>query len=110
MQREKLKKRTGTPLYMAPELFMRYYGVESDQVRQQCIQQYSHLLCVTRVVLVDSVMSNMAELSAVLLQWALGIMMYQLLSGHLPFWDEQSDRSPFAVMSAILSKEVSLVP
>ncbi|BDA46230.1 Calcium-dependent protein kinase [Coccomyxa sp. Obi] len=68
-KKEKLNKRTGTPLYMAPELFMRYYGVESDQ-------------------------------------WALGIMMYQLLSGHLPFWDEQSDRSPFAVMSAILSKEV----
>lgn len=36
--------------------------------------------------------------------------MYQLLSGHLPFWDEQSDRSPFAVMSAILSAEVRLRP
>lgn len=70
MQSEKLHKRTGTPLYMAPELFMRYYGIESDQ-------------------------------------WALGIMMYQLLSGHLPFWDAQSDRSPLAVMSAILNKEVS---
>ena len=32
MQSGKLNKRTGTPLYMAPELFMRYYGVESDQV------------------------------------------------------------------------------
>ncbi len=32
LQSEKLNKRTGTPLYMAPELFMRYYGVESDQV------------------------------------------------------------------------------
>lgn len=31
-QSGKLNKRTGTPLYMAPELFMRYYGVESDQV------------------------------------------------------------------------------
>ena len=33
MQSAKLHKRTGTPLYMAPELFMRYYGVESDMVR-----------------------------------------------------------------------------
>lgn len=40
------------------------------------------------------------------MQWALGIMMYQMLSGHLPFWDAQSDRSPFAVMSAILNAEV----
>ena len=40
------------------------------------------------------------------MQWALGIMMYQMLSGHLPFWNAQSDRSPFAVMSAILSAEV----
>ena len=40
------------------------------------------------------------------MQWALGIMMYQMLSGHLPFWNAQSDRSPFAVMSAILNAEV----
>ena len=33
VQSAKLHKRTGTPLYMAPELFMRYYGVESDMVR-----------------------------------------------------------------------------
>jgi hypothetical protein len=39
-------------------------------------------------------------------QWATGIMVYQLLSGHLPFWDAGSDRSPFAVMSAILNQEV----
>ena len=35
LQSGKLNKRTGTPLYMAPELFMRYYGVESDQVIHQ---------------------------------------------------------------------------
>ena len=39
-------------------------------------------------------------------QWAMGILVYQLLSGHLPFWDAQSDRSPLAVMSAILNQEV----
>ncbi len=43
------------------------------------------------------------------MQWALGIMMYQMLSGHLPFWNAQSDRSPFAVMSAILNAEVSIL-
>lgn len=36
VQSGKLNKRTGTPLYMAPELFMRYYGVESDQVMPYC--------------------------------------------------------------------------
>ena len=35
--------------------------------------------------------------------------MYQLLSGHLPFWDAASDRSPFAVMSAILNQEARII-
>ncbi|KAK9842514.1 hypothetical protein WJX81_003789 [Elliptochloris bilobata] len=66
----KLHKRTGTPLYMAPELFMRYYGVESDM-------------------------------------WALGMLLYQLLSGTLPFWEEGESQSPFTVMTAILAGEVT---
>ncbi len=107
LQKEKLNKRTGTPLYMAPELFMRYYGVESDQVSWTCYHSCvltCYRPCVCWCAAHDNEMVELINWS--LLQWALGIMMYQLLSGHLPFWDEESDRSPFAVMSAILSKEV----
>eukprot|EP00884_Botryococcus_braunii_P017194 jgi/Botrbrau1/4158/Bobra.0192s0026.1 len=69
LQGEKLHKRTGTPLYMAPEIFMAYFGVESDM-------------------------------------WSLGMMLYQCLAGHLPFWRSSGQRSPFLIMSAILSEEV----
>ncbi|KAK9828611.1 hypothetical protein WJX72_001030 [[Myrmecia] bisecta] len=44
-----LKKRTGTPVYMAPELYTGTHGVECDL-------------------------------------WGLGMLMYQLLAGRLPFW------------------------
>ena len=69
LQGQKLHKRTGTPLYMAPELFMQYYGLESDM-------------------------------------WALGILLYQMLSGELPFWEPGADRSPWAIMTGILNGEV----
>ncbi|KAK9818169.1 hypothetical protein WJX72_008161 [[Myrmecia] bisecta] len=67
----KLKRRTGTPVYMAPELFMRYYGIECDL-------------------------------------WAMGMLLYQLLSGRLPFWGgDSSSASPFNVMVAILHQEIN---
>ena len=40
-------------------------------------------------------------------QWALGMLLYQLLSGTLPFWEEGESQSPFTVMTAILGGEVS---
>ena len=66
----KLKKTTGTPLYMAPELFMRHWGIESDM-------------------------------------WALGMLLYQLLAGKMPFWSGNQARDPLSVMSAILSGDIS---
>lgn len=66
----KLKKTAGTPLYMAPELFMRHWGIESDM-------------------------------------WALGMLLYQMLAGQMPFWSTgEQMRDPLAVMSAILSGDV----
>jgi len=50
----RLQKRTGTPLYMAPEIFFGWYGLEVDI-------------------------------------WAAGMMLYQLLSGKLPFFGEKED-------------------
>ena len=66
----KLAKTAGTPLYMAPELFMRHWGIESDI-------------------------------------WALGMLLYQLLAGKMPFWEGKQARDPLSVMSAILSGEIS---
>lgn len=40
-------------------------------------------------------------------QWALGMLLYQLLSGTLPFWEAGESQSPFTVMTAILGGEVS---
>lgn len=50
----RLEKRTGTPLYMAPEIFFGWYGLEVDI-------------------------------------WAAGMMLYQLLSGKLPFFGDKED-------------------
>jgi serine/threonine protein kinase len=39
--------------------------------------------------------------------WSLGMMLYQCLAGHLPFWRTPGDaRSPFLIMSSILGDEV----
>lgn len=66
----KLNKKAGTPLYMAPELFMRHWGIESDM-------------------------------------WALGMLLYQMLAGRMPFWSSgQQMRDPLSVMSAILSGDI----
>ena len=66
----KLNKKAGTPLYMAPELFMRHWGIESDM-------------------------------------WALGMLLYQMLAGKMPFWSSgQQMRDPLSVMSAILSGDI----
>lgn len=35
------------------------------------------------------------------------MLLYQLLSGTLPFWEEGESQSPFTVMTAILGGEVS---
>ncbi|BDA51500.1 probable calcium/calmodulin-dependent protein kinase type I [Coccomyxa sp. Obi] len=59
----------GTPAFMAPEVFKRQRGMESDQ-------------------------------------WSLGMVMYQMLSGRLPFWGPDPHPSPFRVMAAILKDEV----
>ena len=56
MQSGKLNKRTGTPLYMAPELFMRYYGVESDQVITAVFCK--GLLCKVRCALITAIIST----------------------------------------------------
>lgn len=70
---EKLKKRTGTPLYMAPEIFFGWYGIEVDI-------------------------------------WATGMMLYQLISGKLPFFGNFSEKlrkGPiFMIVQAVMDSEV----
>ena len=38
--------------------------------------------------------------------WALGMLTYQLISGHLPFAESFAGRNPMEVMMAILSEDV----
>lgn len=65
-----LIKRTGTPAYWAPEVFMRYYNHRADV-------------------------------------WSCGMMMYELLVGKLPFWDDIEQCSPKQVQRGVMFGEVS---
>eukprot|EP00210_Caulerpa_lentillifera_P005335 g5098.t1 len=69
----RLKKRTGTPLYMAPEIFFGWYGLEVDI-------------------------------------WAVGMMLYQLISGNLPFFGDHAEslrKGPtFMIVQAVMESEL----
>lgn len=66
----KLKSRSGTPAYMAPEVIEQHYDEKADI-------------------------------------WSAGIMMYQLLTGKFPFWDNVRECSLQQVWKAILQDEVN---
>lgn len=69
----KLKKRTGTPLYMAPEIFFGWYSVEVDI-------------------------------------WAVGMMLYQLIAGKLPFFGDHAERlkkgPTFMIVQAVMESDL----
>lgn len=68
-ERGMLIKRTGTPAYWAPEVFMRCYNHKADV-------------------------------------WSCGMMMYELLVGKLPFWDNIEQCSPKDVQRGVIYGEV----
>ena len=74
-RRDMLIKRTGTPAYWAPEVFMRYYD-------------------------------GMADV------WSCGMMMYELLLGKLPFWDDIEACTPKEVQRGVMYGDLdfSLAP
>lgn len=69
-ERGMLIKRTGTPAYWAPEVFMRYYNHRADV-------------------------------------WSCGMMMYELLVGKLPFWDDIERCSPKQVQTGVMFGELN---
>lgn len=66
-----LSKPTGTPLYMAPELFMCAYDQSADM-------------------------------------WGVGMLLYQCLTGRLPFFDSQSTPSPMELAVTLMAGELDL--
>ena len=65
-----LTKRTGTPAYWAPEVFMRYYNHQADV-------------------------------------WSCGMMLYEMLVGKLPFWDDIESCTPKQVHKGVMRGKVS---
>ena len=45
-----------------------------------------------------------------MLQWSLGMVMYQMLTGRLPFWGIDPHPTPFRIMAAIIKDEVRTDP
>ena len=66
---ERLELRSGTPLYFAPEVFQRSYGVEADL-------------------------------------WSVGVLLYQLITGHNPWFDSLKGVSPSVVQEKVLGQDV----
>jgi len=73
--KDRLNKRTGTPLYMAPEIFFGWYGTEVDI-------------------------------------WAAGMVLYQLISGKLPFFGEKAEEFTKApkmlIVQALMDNELEM--
>ncbi|QDZ24285.1 serine/threonine protein kinase [Chloropicon primus] len=64
-ERNMLTKRTGTPAYWSPEVFMRFYDHQADV-------------------------------------WSCGMMMYEMLMGKLPFWDDIEKCTPKEVHRGVM--------
>jgi len=67
----KLRSRSGTPVYMAPEVVLQDYDEQADV-------------------------------------WSVGILMYQLLTGRFPFWEDIRDLTLAQVWQAILSQRIDM--
>jgi calcium-dependent protein kinase len=67
----KLRSRSGTPVYMAPEVVLQEYDEQADV-------------------------------------WSVGILLYQLLTGRFPFWEDIRNLSLQQVWQAILSQRIDM--